>query len=408
MAVVVLFTESYPFGGYTEPNFVGPEIAALAAEFDRVIIAPVLVRGPMAGGLPANVTVDTSLTRRPGAVDKAASLARPSLYRHLACDYAYIHTVAQLRSAVAFSAYTVHYRTKIRRLISKYGLDLRTTLFYTFWFEYQAAALAGISGARFITRAHGHDIYDSESPFLSHSWREHTLSRALACYPASDSGTAYIRADYPAHAGKVATRHLGSVAPDGVNPPALPDDSDVTLLSVARVELEKGVLRQLGCVKHWARLYPQRRVRWIHVGDGSEMESLRRQAAEDVPANLDVELCGALPNSGVRAILGGRHVDFVVMMSRSEGGRPIALCEALSYGVPVIASGVGGVPEIIDAEVGALLSPAPVPEEFVSAADAAMPRRQAMRAAALERWRRDLDAEPLRRAFAREIRGLVP
>ena len=181
MAVVVLFTESYPFGGYTEPNFVGPEIAALAAEFDRVIIAPVLVRGPMAGGLPANVTVDTSLTRRPGAVDKAASLARPSLYRHLACDYAYIHTVAQLRSAVAFSAYTVHYRTKIRRLISKYGLDLRTTLFYTFWFEYQAAALAGISGARFITRAHGHDIYDSESPFLSHSWREHTLSRALAC-----------------------------------------------------------------------------------------------------------------------------------------------------------------------------------------------------------------------------------
>ena len=68
----------------------GPEIAALAAEFDRVIIAPVLVRGPMAGGLPANVTVDTSLTRRPGAVDKAASLARPSLYRHLACDYAYI------------------------------------------------------------------------------------------------------------------------------------------------------------------------------------------------------------------------------------------------------------------------------------------------------------------------------
>ena len=144
------------------------------------------------------------------------------------------------------------------------------------------------------------------------------------------------------------------------------------------------------------------------MGVGSVMESLRRQAAEDVPANLDVELCGALPNSGVRAILGGRHVDFVVMMSRSEGGRPIALCEALSYGVPVIASGVGGVPEIIDAEVGALLSPAPVPEEFVSAADAAMPRRQAMRAAALERWRRDLDAEPLRRAFAREIRGLVP
>ena len=159
----------------------------------------------MAGGLPANVTVDTSLTRRPGAVDKAAALARPSLYRHLACDYAYIHTVAQLRSAVAFSAYTVHYRTKIRRLISNTVWIFAPRCSTHSGSVSGRRASTGISGARFITHAHGHGIYDSESPFLSHSWREHTLSRALACYPASDSGTAYIRADYPAHAGKVAT-----------------------------------------------------------------------------------------------------------------------------------------------------------------------------------------------------------
>ena len=96
--------------------------------------------------------------------------------------------------------------------------------------------------------------------------------------------------------------------------------------------LRRGVLRQLGCVKHWARLYPQRRVRWIHVGDGSEMESLRRQAAEDVPANLDVELCGALPNSGVRGHTGRTSCGLCGDDEPFRGRQANSLVRALSYG----------------------------------------------------------------------------
>ena len=49
------------------------------------------------------------------------------------------------------------------------------------------------------------------------------------------------------------------------------------------------------------------------------------------------------------------HVDLFINVSSSEG-IPVSIMEALSFGIPVIATNVGGVPEIIqDSKNGILL-----------------------------------------------------
>ncbi|MDE5727749.1 MAG: glycosyltransferase, partial [Duncaniella sp.] len=225
-----------------------------------------------------------------------------------------------------------------------------------------------------------------------------------ACYPVSDAGAEYIRRDYPQFASKIQKRLLGSVGNQRLNPPA--SDGAVTFVSVARVSPEKRVWLLAECLVYWAGLDSARRVRWIHVGDGPDMERVRRCVAS-APENLEVELLGSLPNAEVHELFAMRHADFSALLSLSEG-LPIAACESLSYGVPMVAASVGGLPEIITDEVGVPLSPDPSPEEFARRMDEALPRLGQLREAARRRWEERFDAGPLRRAFASEIRGFLP
>gem|GEM_PF-759325 len=402
MATLVLFTASYPLGGVAEPSFVGPEIEALASEFDRVIVAPLFDYGPQLP-LPANVCLDRSLLKLPSASDKARSLFYAETWRRLYEDRNYIHSFSKLKNAFAFTAYVFYYRKVLKKLIDSRSLDLGDTLFYSFWIEFQVASLSGIDGAKTITRAHGYDVYDARNNFLSHSWRRSSLGHLIACYPVSDDGVEYLRNDYPQFASKIQRRLLGSAENMRLNPPAV--DDELTFMSVARVSPEKRVWLIAECLIYWAKLHPGKKVRWIHAGDGPDMERLR-DTLDSVPSNLEVELLGRLSNEEVHELFATRHADFTALLSLSEG-LPVAACESLSYGVPMIAASVGGLPEIITDEVGVLLSPDPTPDEFARRVDGALPRLGQLREAARRRWEEQFNARPLRLAFAREIRRFL-
>jgi glycosyltransferase involved in cell wall biosynthesis len=90
-----------------------------------------------------------------------------------------------------------------------------------------------------------------------------------------------------------------------------------------------------------ARLAPARRdLAWVLVGDGPLRAALIRRAEE-----LGVAACFTGAREDMADVLGG--ADLVVLASRSEG-LPFTLLEALALGKPVVATRVGGVPEVLD------------------------------------------------------------
>jgi glycosyltransferase involved in cell wall biosynthesis len=99
------------------------------------------------------------------------------------------------------------------------------------------------------------------------------------------------------------------------------------------------------------------------VGSGSQEAALRRQAAL---ASLDgcVRFEGAVPRERVRGFLDASRL--LVLPSRSEGLGRVVL-EAFARGRPVVASDVGGIPELVDDGVTGRLVPAEDPEALAKA-----------------------------------------
>ena len=96
------------------------------------------------------------------------------------------------------------------------------------------------------------------------------------------------------------------------------------------------------------------------VGDGPEREAVERSIRE---ADLGgrVRIHGALPRPAVISILG--RADAAVLASHptpsgKREGIPVALMEAMACGLPVVASDVSGIPELVeDGRTGLLVPP---------------------------------------------------
>jgi glycosyltransferase involved in cell wall biosynthesis len=117
---------------------------------------------------------------------------------------------------------------------------------------------------------------------------------------------------------------------------------DGVVLFVGRLVKVKGAELLLEAMKHLPG------ARLVIVGDGPERASLERAAA-----GLEVAFEGMLPHREVR----DRFRDAAVLVQPSLAeGMPNTILEAMAHGLPVVASAVAGVPEIVsDGETGFLI-----------------------------------------------------
>ncbi len=105
---------------------------------------------------------------------------------------------------------------------------------------------------------------------------------------------------------------------------------------------------------------------WTHIGAGAELNSLVSEASKINRRNVIVNFLGYLDNYKVHSFFASEPVDVFINVSESEG-LPVTLMEAASYGIPLIATDVGGNREIVNSSVGKLLSANPSFSEIADA-----------------------------------------
>lgn len=146
--------------------------------------------------------------------------------------------------------------------------------------------------------------------------------------------------------------------PDAVPPSSTGRrDGDFHVLFVGRLVERKGVAELIEAVR---RLSPALGVRLDVIGDGPERTRLEALVREGGLGDR-VALRGRVSAADLRAAYGGADVLALpsILDSRSDTeGLGVVLLEAMSYGVPVIGSDIGGIPDIItDGRTGLLVPP---------------------------------------------------
>jgi glycosyltransferase involved in cell wall biosynthesis len=131
-------------------------------------------------------------------------------------------------------------------------------------------------------------------------------------------------------------------------------------------------------------------VRVLILGEGPERRRLEALIDELVLGET-VSLLGAWPAEEVADFVDA--LDVAVLSSQFEG-MPLAAMEFMSAGKPVVATAVGGLPDLIGDGVHGLLVPPGDPEELAEALASLLhdpERRASMGRAGLERQRREFD-----------------
>jgi glycosyltransferase involved in cell wall biosynthesis len=99
------------------------------------------------------------------------------------------------------------------------------------------------------------------------------------------------------------------------------------------------------------------------IGDGTLAEPVRESARREGLGDR-VAFRGALPHDDVLRAYAG--ADIFVLSSRWEGC-PNVVLEAMAHGLPVVATAVGGVPELVEHEASGLLVPPSNPRALADA-----------------------------------------
>lgn len=180
------------------------------------------------------------------------------------------------------------------------------------------------------------------------------------------------------------------------------DERAFVVTTVARLDPVKDLVALLDAFAFVRKRVPMARL--VIIGDGPERQRLEARAQQE-------DLAGSVQITGyradVRALLPA--ADVYASSSISEGVS-ITILEAMATGIPVVATAVGGTPEILSDGTGGILVPSREPvrmaRAIVSLAQEPA-RRIALAAAARRRLEASFTIDRMVDDYARSYRGLA-
>ncbi len=371
-AILVLFTASYPYIVGGEQNFLEMELQHLLPSFKRVVLVPEQSNGSRLNELPLT-EVDGSYSSHLGSYGILHTFLRgllsPLFYRGLMEKPVLFFSFSALRRLFSFAGKAEITRQWVTKWLRAQDLDGKDCLFYTYWFDQAAAGISlarqSFPGLRLISRAHGYDVYEEQyynPPF----WpcRKWVLSVIDRVYPDSKAAVAYLRRKYPDFSSKYEASLLGVRDPGFITMPS--QDGVFRIISCSMIRPVKRVDRLLKAIRHAAVLRPDQKIDWHHFGTGDMLNALQKTADETFSSNARAYFHGYSDNPALMRFYRENPLDVFVNLSESEG-TPVSVMEAISCGISVIATAVGGNTEIVSEQNGLLLSPDPLVDEVASA-----------------------------------------
>ena len=202
-------------------------------------------------------------------------------------------------------------------------------------------------------RAHGRDVIEDREPITKKlPFQGFKYEHVKSIYCVSNATQNYIQNRYPEHMAKVKVSYLGTS--DFSIGPVNSNNEEYTVISVGRVRNVKRFFLIAEMLQ-----FVTLPIKWTHVGDIAENDPTRERFLESIKAldrnkNVRIELLGHMENGLLLEYYKSNFIDVLINSSEIEG-LPVSIQEAISFGIPCLATDVGGTADIVNASTGVLL-----------------------------------------------------
>lgn len=354
---LLLLTKFYPYG--TGEAFIENEIKVFSEYFEKITIIACEVEATenRMRSLPENVTA----FRVPSASKKVDAVKG---LKHVLSKDSDIKSGYSECSNFLQKLFLSYFEEKSERIFhyiesQKWLEDVidQPYMLYSYWLFVTARVGTFISKKKkpvfSFTRTHRYDLYAERNKSHYLPYRNLLLDAYDMIFPCSNDGTRYLQERYPKYADKIQTAFLGTLE-HGLG--QMSTDGIFRVVSCSRIVDEKRVDRIISAL---ALLDDEKKsIAWTHIGGGIGLDQLK-QEAEAKLKHIRFRFLGDTPNIEVMDFYKKNPFDLFVNVSSSEG-LPVSIMEAISFGMPVVATDVGGTSEIVINDVTGCL----LPEEF--------------------------------------------
>jgi glycosyltransferase involved in cell wall biosynthesis len=381
---LVIITREYPYGN--SETFLESEIPVLSRYFNKIFIYPSTSHGPRRD-LPLNVEVDDLICR--DYSNKAKWILRTLFSKHtfqfLWENRKRIRRFYQLKAIFKYCTSFTIYKKKAFIISNRHNC-----LIYSYWYNVFVDSYCShskILKKKIVTRVHGGDLYEERAPIGYFLGRRRSVYKVQQIFSISRNGETYLLDKYPQ--AKVSTSRLGVNAPKILNQPSEPNF--LSLISVSNLIEIKNVLLIAEAIVDFSKNHSTFIIKWHHFGDGPLWNKINLYVSSLNIPNLIITLHGRKTNAEVLSFYEKNPVDLFINLSFSEG-IPVSIMEAISYGIPVLATNVGGVREIVNGINGELVSPFDS-KEYISVMLATLTSRKLDRLEIKKDWEQHFSSE---------------
>lgn len=353
--LLVLFTNGFPYN-ISEP-FLEAEYPLYREYFDKVLISAACTRGEKPTrkleNEPIEVLDDYTLSKDFRSILEAVPwmIWDKMFYTEVGKLWNEGFSIGKFYRVVVFSLCGNHRALQVWKWLKKHP-DYEVTALYSYWLHIPAYAAVRlqqkIKKGHTVSRTHGYDLYAERYADRYMPFQQQLVERLDEVAPISDQGKAYLTDKY-GNEGKIKVCRLGAQAHGKSNPPC--GRAPLRIVTCSRTI----PLKRLDRVVDALCLLTDRTVEWTHIGGGESQEVLEQYAKEKLPANVTAKFTGTIPNKQIYSMYEKEPFHVFLNVSETEGV-PVAIMEAMSFGIPVIATNVGGTAELVqDGENGYLM-----------------------------------------------------
>ncbi len=378
-----IFTQSYPYGKGEE--FFETELKFLAKRFGSITIIPRKANGE-GRIIPKNVKIST--------LNSDISLL--DYFKSAIMNFFFIHQLPELfvsikrfgnknilKSIITFFGYCLEGNCIKNRLKSK---KIKNSILYCYWMKHSCLGVTLFDEPSNIkiSRIHGSDVFERHYAL---PFRNKISEKLDIIYSVSEKGADYLVNHYGVEKSKVKVSRLGT---ERIYPIGKLNNGFIRSVSCSNCIPLKRVGLIIDSMIEYANKNKNFDIEHYHFGDGKLLKKLKRKYS-NLSSNIRIHFMGRVTNDEIQKFYSEKRPHIFLNLSTSEGV-PVSIMEAISYGIPIVATDVGGNSEIVNDKVGVLVGEN-VSVEKVSVAVEKVLTNDCLRKSCIEFWEGNYSAK---------------